>query len=344
MNERFIRKLYILLAFIVCCLLVGCVSQGELFSTVHFTDEITGRTFVRETWEVNSFPGGISHRVRFYEIRDGFPARKRVEHLLYERIPNTVYGGIELHHPRHSGRYNVTLSEPVPFSLSLDGVRVYFTRVSAGLDVNFSFCINEQSFYFSSLTSGAWGARSWVRTNSFELEMNEEQLQDILRSLEHAEQVLRTDRHTLAADEYYWDIRITSNHHTTFFYIDGDATYQLLRALMYHPLYLADSAEVARLQEVYNESRLNIQETRIAGTVAWHEKNDSWDRNAEPEVREAAQAELRSIREYYDARVQVYFEEGLQNLAAAYEDSRSNVSFEYLGFKMTLIAIFERAT
>ncbi|MCL2588271.1 MAG: hypothetical protein FWD84_02565 [Oscillospiraceae bacterium] len=343
MSKGAIRKRYVLLVFMCITVFVGCAPQGELVSTIHFADEITGRTFERETWEVNSFPGGISHQTRFYETGDKVPRRRPITHLLYERLPGTAYGGIELHHPRHGGRYNIPLYEAVPFSLSLDEMRVYFTRVSTGIDITFSISSNELVFYFSNLMRNAWGARNWVHTNAFALEISEEQLQEVLRSLERAEQVLRTDREALILDDYYWDIRLVFDHHTTFFYIDGEATYRLLRYLMNHPIDQADPSEVNLLREIYNAYNLRIQEARIARRVRWHEKNNAWDRAAGIEVREAAQAELQAILEYYDAKIQMYFDDALQKLTEAYEDSNSNVSWEYFGFKLLLTAIFERS-
>ena len=344
MNKRLIRKLYTLLAFVLCIIfLVGCspLFGSELVRTDQFTDEITGRTFEREEWHEIMAPWAVE--TRFYEIVDGYPARRRIEPLSYESIPDNAYGGIRLYVLVHATRpYNIALYEPVPFFLNLDEVRVDFTKVSAGSDVTFSFLNNEQFFYFSGLTSASWGSIIRVRTDSFELDVNEEQLQDILESLEQAEQVLRTDRFTLATGEYYWRIDIVSNYHTTFFYINGEATYHLLRTLIHHPVYQADPAEVIRLQEIFDESRLSIQEAIIARSTAWNETFASLDSDAEPDAVDAVRAERHSIGEYYDARIQAYFEEGLQRLTAAYEDSSSNISFEYLGFKMTLIAIFER--
>jgi len=331
-----------LVAFISCnCFFAGCAPQSELIGTSQFTVEITGRTFERETWKVNSFPGGITYQDRFYEIRDGFPARRRVESRLYENYRGAVYGGITLHN-RSGRRYTLPLSEPYPFSLSLEEASIRFVTAWEGLEVLFSISEDEATFHFSGVLQSRWGTMDRVRSDAFELELSEAQLQDVLRSLERSEHVprLTSDARDLL-NPGTWTVGIVFLHHTTFFHIDGEEAYQLLRYYMNHPTDQADPAEVSRLWEIYNETRLQIQEARIDKSIAYHEKNDSWDRNAGAEVREAALAELRAISEYYDARIQAYFEEGLQSLAAAYEDSRSNVSFEYLGFKTTLIAIFE---
>ena len=329
-------------AFISCtCFFVNCTSQGELYYTVQFADEITGHTFERERWIVNSFPGGTSAQIRFYEITDGSPARIRVRPLLYERYHDAVYGGITLHSESGS-RYTLPLSEPYPFSLSLEEASIRFVTAWEGLEVLFSISEDEATFHFSSILQWAGGGRTRVRSDAFELELSEAQLQDVLRSLERSEHVprLTSDARDLSSPGT-WTVGIAFLHHTTFFHIDGEEAYQLLRYYMNHPIDQADPAEVSRLREIYNETRLQIQEARAERTVTWHEKNNSWDRNAGAEVREAALAELRAISEYYNAIIQAYFEEGLQSLAVAYEDSRSNVSFEYLGFKTTLIVIFE---
>jgi len=274
-----------------------------LVETLHFTDEITGRRFERETRSFTSFPGGDNRQSWFYELRDHSSRRRRVAPLLYEHYYGAVYGGITLHH-RHGSRYTLPLYEPYPFFLSLEEASIQLVSAWEGLEVRFSISEDEATFHFSSVLRGAWGSRDRVHSDAFELELNEAQVQDVLRSLERSEHVPRLTRD--ARDLLRpgaWTVRIAFRHHTTFFHIDGEETYQLLRYFMNHPVDQADSTEVGRLREIYNETRLYIQEARTESTVAWHEKNDSWDRKAGAETREAAQAELRAMREYYDARI-----------------------------------------
>jgi len=227
----------------------------EYIGTTSFTDEITGRTFEREWWEIDSFPGGISQQTRFYELSESHPRRRRVEPLRHERTNETVYGGITLHY-RHAGRYTVSLYEGFPFSLSLDEVRVDFRKIMPGFEVRFTICgENGTIFHFMSYYERVTGSRTSFHSDSFELEVNDEKLNDVLRSLENAEQVPRIRSDELASDQSRWIARIVYDNHTTFFYVDGEDTYRLLRYLLSYPIDQVNQAEVGRLREIYAETR-----------------------------------------------------------------------------------------
>jgi len=237
----------------------------------------------------------------------------------------------------------VPLYEPVSFSLSFDeAIDIRFIKILPEFDLTFSICENGLSYHVSSwaLRGTPWPAI--IYTESVEAKLRSEQLQDILKYLERAEQVLRTNRSSQEAGKYYWRIDLVSRYYTTFFYIDGKETYQQIRSFLHMPTYHAHPTEVHQLRDVFLEYRDHIQEAMIEFADRSHEL---WPvpRTSITELESRRiQEELHVLRWYYiDERIQAYFEEALNKLTEAYEDSDSNVSFEYRAFQMYLTELSE---
>ena len=308
-------------------------SDRSLIGTHQFTHEITGRVFERETWEIDRPLLGPGIHRWYYEVESN--SRNRVSDFRYRHLTDDVLGGIDLVHG-----FIIPLYEPFPVFLSHDKEDITFTRISPNIRTTFIINRYSLSYYFSDIRRLNRNSDSVdvVRTKPVEVDITYEQFQEILRSLEQAEQQARG-----VLDSYNWRMRIASDDYTTFFYINGDEAYQLLRSLIHAPTYLADYNEVGRLLDIYSRYNEYIQAESREQNRRWHEKNNSWDRNAGEEARETAQAELRSIIDYHNVRMQIFFDKALYELAEMYAASDSDVTFEYESIIMMLTAIFDKS-